>query len=368
MNEVKRVSAEPLLSRMLHSEAAKQGLAVSGTFELTPRCNFNCRMCYIHCKDNILPDGKRERTAEEWLDIARAARDGGTVFMLLTGGEPLLYKDFKYLFHELKQLGMLVSINTNGSLLFGELLDFLISDPPTRLNVTLYGASEETYEKICGVRMFSRVVENIKAAKAAGLSVRLNCSLTPDNAHDLHAIFELSRQLDVFVKASSYMFLPVRLPGQTESPDARFTPELAGEYLLGCREEVSLPEEILKYTAEACVDESAEPNPGGIRCRAGRTSYWITWDGRMLPCGMMELPGQDVAELGFSKAWENVKAFTAGVRTPAECSVCSYQRFCPVCAAMCRAETGNFNIKPDYISRMTKAMRDKNQEKYGKNK
>ena len=119
---------EPYLATYLHQRGYAQGIPISGVFELTGRCNFSCPMCYVH--DTGENREGRELTAEQWLDIAREARDMGMVFALLTGGEPLLRKDFFQIYRGMKELGLMVSINSNGSLLHGEILEQLLLDPP----------------------------------------------------------------------------------------------------------------------------------------------------------------------------------------------------------------------------------------------
>ena len=68
---------------------------VNGTFELTGRCNLSCKMCLVRVdKKRIEELGLRERTAEEWIDMARQVAEAGTLGLLLTGGEVMLRPDF----------------------------------------------------------------------------------------------------------------------------------------------------------------------------------------------------------------------------------------------------------------------------------
>lgn len=117
-------STEPRLSSYLHARACRSGTPLAGNFELTARCNFNCKMCYVHLTAEEQQRRGRELTADEWLAIAQEARSRGMLFLLLTGGEPLIRKDFRYLLTELKKMGMLVSVNSNGSLIDRDWLDF----------------------------------------------------------------------------------------------------------------------------------------------------------------------------------------------------------------------------------------------------
>lgn len=54
-------------------KAYEDAIPISGTFELTPRCNFNCRMCYVHLPESEIHKHGRELSAGEWLRIAREA-------------------------------------------------------------------------------------------------------------------------------------------------------------------------------------------------------------------------------------------------------------------------------------------------------
>lgn len=185
-------STEPRLSSYLHARACRSGTPLAGNFELTARCNFNCKMCYVHLTAEEQQRRGRELTADEWLAIAQEARSRGMLFLLLTGGEPLIRKDFRYLLTELKKMGLLVSVNSNGSLIDRDWLDFFRHEPPFRFNITLYGASDAAYERLCGRPMFARVTENIRALRELGVGVKLNVSMTPYNVADMAEIYRIA--------------------------------------------------------------------------------------------------------------------------------------------------------------------------------
>ena len=75
-------------------KAYEDAIPISGTFELTPRCNFNCRMCYVHLPESEIHKHGRELSAGEWLRIAREAKEAGTTWLCITGGEPLMHPEF----------------------------------------------------------------------------------------------------------------------------------------------------------------------------------------------------------------------------------------------------------------------------------
>ena len=94
----------------------------------------------------------------------------------------------------------------------------------------------------------------------------------------------------------------------------------------------------------------------------------MTWDGRMLPCGMMTTPVAYPLEVGFDTAWEQIRAETAKIRTPVKCTSCGYKDICGVCAAVTFTETGSFNCVPDYVCRRAEAIARETQAEYEKRK
>ena len=356
------VSTEPAWSTYIHAKGAALGMPVAGNFELTGRCNFGCKMCYVHNSD-----GSDELSAEQWIEIGRQAAEKGMVFLLLTGGEPFLRKDFKEIYLALKKLGLLISINTNGSLIDDEMFDFLTENPPLRMNISLYGSSNETYTSLCGKPMFDVVSQNIIRLHEAGISIRVNGSITPYNASDIKKLYQLAEQWNVPLKATTYMFPPVRVNGcKYGEAQHRFSAEEAAKYMLQCKEQYLTPSRLAENNEELFFDDEDCVGSGEhMRCRAGSTAFWITWDGRMLPCGMFPSEGFSVAEYGFWGAWQAVRGFSNSIFLPEKCSRCSHKKNCPACAAACLAETGRTDVVPDYICEMTSTLSKMTGKKYG---
>jgi radical SAM protein with 4Fe4S-binding SPASM domain len=354
-------SSEPILSTHLHQLGRVHGLPISGTFELTARCNFNCPMCYIHLQQDDIDARGRELTAQQWIELGRQAKEAGMVFLLLTGGEPFVRKDFFEIYDALKKMGLLVSINSNGSMLKGEVLRKLLENPPHRINITLYGGCSDTYKNMCGLNAFDTVVENIRALKQAGVDVRLNLSITPYNCQDIEKIYAISQELNVHVKASSYMYPAIRVHSDYGCND-RLSPEDAAKYMVEwdrlrlSREEFNAKAQAFKNHTATFERECSADLDEGVSCRAGTTSFWMTWDGRMLPCGMMPDPAVYPLETGFQAAWQQLRKETALIRMPKECTACPNRKVCSVCAAICLTETGGYQERPGYVCRMTQGV------------
>ena len=317
-------------------------------------------MCYVHMTEEQVRESGKELTAAQWLELAGQARDMGMVFVLLTGGEPLVRKDFFEIYQGMKQMGLMISINSNGSMLRGEILERFLQDPPLRFNISLYGGSNETYGQMCGIPAYDRVKENIRALKKAGVDVSLNLSITPYNCQDLEQIYADAVDLDVNVRASSYMYPPIRINGEQYGCSSRLSAKEAAEFSVNW-DKLRFSEEEFAYRAQnmqKIVEEQREGCPveigEGIACRAGSTSFWVTWDGKMLPCGMMTTPIVYPLAQGFGAAWQELRQKTAEIRTPSACASCANKEVCGVCAAVCMTETGKFDGVPYYMCEKTR--------------
>lgn len=360
------VPVEPKITEYLHAKAARLGIPLNGTFELTPVCNMACKMCYVRMTKTQQEAIAPLRSAQEWLNLAQTAKDRGMLYLLVTGGEPFLRPDIQEILAGLHKMGLVVSINTNGTLIDEVTLEWLKKIPPARVNITLYGASNATYDRLCGnPRGFTQVTRGIRLLQQAGITVKLNCSLTPHNASDLEDMMLFAKNNDLLIQATSYMFPPLRRDVSKVGQNDRFTPEEAAYWAARIESLLNGEDAFLQR-----IQDNPPPLPGdpgedcpavdagerGIRCRAGKCSFWVTWDGRMLPCGM--LPGMDAAnvfQIGLDRAWEAAKQEAAAIRLPGKCVECSLNDRCKACAAMVYTESGCYDQIPDYRCRMAYA-------------
>lgn len=359
---------EAALTNYLMNKAGRLGLPMNGTFELSPLCNFACKMCYVRKTPREVREHDRPMMQkEQWLSLAKTARDAGLLYLLITGGEPFLHPDFWEIYETVVNMGILVSINTNGSLIDGAAVERLKKRPPSRVNITLYGASDETYEALCGAKgVFTRVTDAIRMLRQAGIQVKLNCSLTPHNCGDLAKMAAFAARLDAPFSLNAYMFPPMRRDASMVGQNDRFTPEQAGFWTVEEKRLRLSPEAFLRY-AESVVsgyvdppglDESCvDPQDGKIHCRAGKSCFWVTWDGWFSACGMMLEPRVDLYENSFEGCWQKLREACAPIRLSGVCEKCPNLALCHSCAAVAAAETGTFGGIPRYLCRMSDAMK-----------
>ena len=353
-----------IYNEYLFYKAGQMGIPYSGCFELTSRCNLDCKMCYIHKRENDCETIKKEWCTQKWIDLAKECEKKGMLNLLLTGGEPLIRKDFFEIYESCKKMGMMVSINSNATCIDQNVINYFKDNAPTRINITLYGACAETYARLCGDgAAYEKVINAILALKKMGVLVKLNYSVTPYNIQDLSKVYEFAKEHRLPIQCATYMFPPMRASEVAECSIERLTPEESAraqiEYDRMRFDKQELKQRWIKQIQGLDVvdpDKECQEVPNTcLKCRAGSSTFWVTWDGKIRPCGMMTTPSIDLNQVPFEKAWDELRKKTKEIYIPTQCANCELRNVCDQCAAICHAENGVFTNVPVYMCDRTKA-------------
>ena len=357
------IAVEPAITEYLHRKASIARIPLTGAFELTPVCNMSCKMCYVRMTRQQQEAIAPLHSAEEWLALADEAKKHGLLYLLLTGGEPFLHPQFKEILSGLHQMGFVISINSNGTMIDEATVRWLKECPPSRINITLYGASDETYRCLCGnPKGFTQVTHAIDLLLEAGIAVKINCSITPHNSHDFDAIIAYALDKKLPVQASSYMFPPLRRDPAMVGHNDRLSPvdaayysakieaSMAGEETFLARPDAEIP------PISGDLDEVCGESGDIMRCRAGRCSFWVTWEGKLMPCGMLPVQEEkSVFDTDFIRCWHEAVTTVDNIRLPAQCAACELKDTCRSCAAMVITESGSYQKVPKYRCAMAMA-------------
>lgn len=186
------LAGRPLRPNVLVREQSPYGY-VRASYELNLGCNYDCEHCYLGDRpfDGLDWEG-RER-------LLHIMRDAGVVWIQLTGGEPLIDKYFPDVYTLANQLGMMVSISSNGSrLATPRVLDLLTAQRPYRVTLSVYGATEESYDGMTRRKgSYRKFIKGLDAAVEAELSLQLNIVVSNHNAHEVDAMVEMARSRGV---------------------------------------------------------------------------------------------------------------------------------------------------------------------------
>ena len=320
-------------SDVLELKAYQECIPLKGTFELTARCNMNCKMCYVHLSQEEIQKIGRELTNEEWLRIAKEAKEAGTLHLILTGGEVFVRPGFRELYEALSEMGFLIQIYSNGYAVDEDVIEWLKLRPPMALRFTLYGASNETYEAVCGVKDgYDRVIHAIDLVKEAGIPFYAVSTIIKDNVNDLEKLYLLARDKKFKFQHSISIVPPVRGATQ-DAVSRRITVQDLSE------EELYRNEKI----------ERMYPKTDHLfgRCHNYRIGYSISWDGKLLHCAFMDEPKINLLTTDFMAAWKRMNEMFDEICIPQKCLGCKYEGFCQRCPGILAAECGKPNAITD---------------------
>lgn len=344
------------LHKLMEAEAKDKQIPLSGDFEITPRCNLNCVMCYVrkHPADKLAIE--EEMTAGKIISIARQARDMGMLHILLTGGEILIRRDFKYIYEEISKLGLIITLYTNGTLITQDWVDWIATMPPKKVSITMYGASAGTYEKVTGDRDgYRRVVKTIDMLIERKIKVELKTTWVKSCVEEYYQMLEFAQSKCLKLSVVNYIF-PSR-KNECSNPLAhRLDPDELGRKEFEIENydpsnTVKLERDQITYDSDELDKKDINNQNGAFRCNAGITSFWLSWRGEILPCGLMNEPKVRVDKSDFKQGWEQLKQLRGKVPVCEDCNKCDARDYCLSCPARLYAENVSFSEPADYLCR-----------------
>ncbi len=326
----------------------KAGRLKDVDIEITSRCNLRCRHCYIKEAGNNQQAKDRELSVEQWHDIMRQVAAMGALNCTITGGDPLLRKDFKELYLMLKREGFLITVYSNLTLLSDKLFKLFEEYPPMLLESTVYGVSDATYSRVTGIAgAFTRFKQNVERIRQAGIPLGLKAMLLHSNLCEAEAIVDYcianSDEPPRFDAA-----LVLRHDG-----DAGLNAVIRDERLTG-EEIVSIFEQ--SPTIASNLDSFFETGRKAkdylgkevlFTCSAGIASATIGADGIMRPCSLLVHPDYlfDLKKMPVHEAFRQLqqKVRNSKVASPElyPCSTCELRGACMTCPAINYLETGS---------------------------
>lgn len=309
-------------------KAFAETIPISGTFELTPRCNFNCRMCYVHLKPEQIPKYGKELTAKEWIRIAQDAKAAGTTWLCITGGEPLMHPEFETIWRELCQMGFFITLQTNASMI-GEKTERLLEEyPPKAAKITLYGSNDKVYKDVCRTEEgFTRANRGIQILKELKIPIELVSTIISQNREDVKEMAFYAYQNKIRWFPTSGIKRSVRNEEQNIN-QVRLSPD--NETVWKKQMQSRLENKPVNIERKPCT-----------YCKDYRLGYWITWNGQMRFCSFMDKPDIPVLEKGFQESWQELIKYEESLRWPQECYTCKANKICLKCAGTLNAECGD---------------------------
>jgi radical SAM protein with 4Fe4S-binding SPASM domain len=342
-----------LMERLLPA-ANERRIPLCGTLELTRRCNLRCGHCYVVDHSGSGFDVANELSAAAWEGILDELAGAGCLWLGLTGGEPLVHPGFESIYRAAKGRGFLVTVLSNGTLITDEVADLLADSPPLSVELSVYGASSATCERVTGSALaFDDCLAGIRRLKDRGVRVSLKTALTRDNAADLPAMRRLAQSFDAPFRFDGV--LNAHLDRRTDVTGARLDPgtlvelELAGTAAI-------------EAWARRAAQLRREAGRGRtvLDCGAAVSAFHVDPRGRLSPCTVVREPAVDISRGGFAAAWNGPLAALA--RQPASpdapCAGCDLACVCDYCGGFGLLENGDLEKPVDFVCAVARARRE----------
>jgi len=271
-------------SARLKQVAMQRAQPLSATLELTYRCNWRCVFCY-----NPRHHDRRGLSGAEWLAVLDDLRALGTLYVALTGGEPLTHADFLAVAWGVRRRALALRILTNGALITERMADEIAALAPLGVEMSLHGAEAATHDAATATPgSFDAMLRGLDRLRERGVATVLKTPLTRLNEGQIDAMHELAGARGV----------PWRVdPVLTPRDDGDVSP-------LEWRASASAVERIFHRLAALGQLPHEDRAHGGLNCGLGRTTLAVSPEGDVFPCMQWrKAPLGNVRETPLRELW-----------------------------------------------------------------
>ena len=345
--------------------------------EITARCNNNCRHCYINLPAHDKKAKNKELSKDEIKKIADGAVSLGALWCLISGGEPLLREDFFDIYLYLKKKGLLVSVFTNATLITDKHIKFFKKFPPRDVEVTVYGTTKETYEKVTRIAgSFSAFMQGLNLLLQNGIKVRFKTMALRSNLKELLKIADFCRE-----RTKDYFrfdpFLHLRFDRDSKRNKQIKSERLSAEEIVAIEKADPQRSSALENNCDKLiVPDFAHLNCNHLfRCGTGRASFAVSYDGFLRSCSSLWHPDcmYDLRKETLSNAWQGFVSKVIDRRSNRrefldKCHRCPLINLCFWCPANAYLETGQLDKPIRYFCRVAHARAKALGKEYGEQK
>ncbi len=315
----------------LRNKARAAPQIVQAMVELTYGCNLRCVHCY-----NPTHEAKNELTTEQVLRTLDELAAQGCLRVGFTGGELFTRRDALEIMRYAKSLGLVINILTNATMITPAIADQILVLGPCQVDVSVYGATAETYESVTRVPgSFARFVRGVDLLTERQVPVLLKLALMTLNVHEHEAMREFARARNLPYQVNTEIH--PKVDGSLEPLAYRLPPEQAfevwrqesGEKLRQPRME-DVPEGSDRPETPTVEEEACGLAGGAFHCRCGKTSAAVTPYGKLNLCLSIYHPQYDLTKGSLKEGWQQLVDLVASAKPGPtyECHQCPLTPHC----------------------------------------
>lgn len=337
-------------SQVIHQAANPLRVPVNATIEVTHRCPLTCAHCYNNLPMNDAQARAGEMTLAEHRQVIDELAELGCLWLLYTGGEIFARADFLDIYRHARRAGMFITLFTNATMITDRVADALLEAPPFDIEVTLYGATQKTYEALTGIPgSYEHCLRGIERLVQRGLPLKLKTVGVTINRHEIRQMREIAERLGVHFK-----FDPMINP-RTDCSASPLAVRMSPAEIVAL--DLEDPERVTEWRRLGALPGLPElpegETPQVYDCGGGVNSFALDPEGNMTICVLSHVDTYNVRHGSVREGWEK---FLLGVRTrPAtritKCTRCAMKSLCGSCAANAELENGDPEAPVDFLCR-----------------
>lgn len=313
-------------------------------FELTPRCNMNCIHCYL--QNNHVCN---QLNFEEIIEIIDILYDKGILFLTFTGGEVFTRKDFIDIYLYAKKRGFLVEVFTNGYSINDDIINIFKEYPPLLVDISLYGANEDTYYKVTGIHnAFEKVINNCKRLKDANIRTFLKSPIIKPTLSEIDDMKVLADKIGVqFI----YTFeICSTIDGNNGPKNLQVDLSDALKYeFKNFYDQVEKGERNLREDHTDVINDFLN-DKHIFTCNVALNSFVIDYQGNFCPCMKLRHKGIKLNKDNFDKIWQEFEIFSQlKASKDYVCKKCKAKYFCDVCPGEMDFLYNDMEYRPEHV-------------------
>ena len=316
--------------------------------ELTNLCNLKCIHCYLN------PDNKKNTISKElMISVLDQLSKMGTLEVIFTGGEVLLYKDLIPILEYAQKKDFSIILLTNGSLFNEKIIKKLKDLNIAFIQVSLYSMDSNIHDSITGIDgSWTKTRKNIQRLIDNNIRVEIACPILKENADSFTQVLDYYNNIGVSVSNDLKI-----MAGEDFSKNS-----------ISHRVEVSQIKKIINQKSQHelqpqnSINSYRDCNPNDSICGMGNSLICISYDGNFYPCPGFRLTLGNTNN-PLDEIWNNSpninflrKISYASFST---CLNCEDVNYCTICPAKFYNESeGNLFKIDKYFCAITKAERE----------
>ncbi|MBM3252292.1 MAG: radical SAM protein [Candidatus Omnitrophica bacterium] len=316
--------------QQIHNSAKNKGFPLRVMFELTYRCNFFCRHCYVPLHYRKY----KELKTKEIFSILEQLKDIGCFYLGFTGGEPFVRKDIFKILHHAKKLGFEIIIYTNGSLIDRKSADELALISPNKIDITIPAMTEIAFGQIIGANGYrDKVFKAIELLHKRKIALGFKTCILKENKSQITDIHNFVESLGA--KHHLDYMLSHCLDGSKEPYKYKVS---------ALSTDVENQDEYGSTGKVGCENNKSKQSSSLFYCGVGKSQAAITPFGELKLCVMIDYPKYKILDSSLKDCWQRLKRSVDNIKPDQnyQCDTCELNDFCHWCPARSWLENKDF--------------------------